>query len=69
MLGYIRDGAKDDKRKIYLLVDRASFHGKDYNRIAPEVQKACKEYNIELILNVAYSFQFMPVERVWSRYK
>jgi transposase len=55
-------GAVDDK-KVYLFMDNAKFHKNE------EVVKHMKKLNIEPVFNVAYRFEFNPIERLWAQYK
>jgi hypothetical protein len=62
MLASIRDAVKDDEA-VYLFMDRAGYHR------SPEVKAEMKELNIEPIYNVAYRFQYNPMERLWRQWK
>ena len=57
----ISDSVKEER--IYLFLDNASFHKNE------EVRKHMKDLNIEPIYNVAYRFEFNPIERLWGQYK
>ncbi len=59
MLMAIRDAAKDEET-IYLFLDNASYHKNT------DVRETMAELNIEPIFNVAYSFKYNPVERLWA---
>ena len=47
------------KERVYLFQDQAGFHRN------LEVRKHSEKLNIEPIWNVAYRFEFNPVERLW----
>ena len=49
-----------DDLKIFLFMDGAGFHR------SPDVKKLMAELNIEPIINVGYSFQYNPCERLWA---
>ena len=49
--------------KVYLFMDNAGYHK------SLEVVKHMKKLNIEHVLNVAYRFEFNPIERLWAQYK
>ena len=46
--------------KIYLFMDRASYHRNE------DVREHMKKLNIEPVYNVAYRFEFNPIERLWA---
>ena len=62
MLADIR-GAVKDENVVYLFLDNASYHRNT------EVREDMKKLNIEPIMNVAYSFQYNPCERLWGQLK
>jgi transposase len=55
-------GAVDDE-KVFLFMDNARFHKSE------EVAKHMKKLNIEPVFNVAYRFEFNPIERLFAMYK
>ena len=62
MLDAIRDAVKDEK-VIYLFLDNARYHR------SIDVKDRMDDLNIEPIYNVAYSYTFNPVERLWAYWK
>ena len=52
-----------DTKKVYLFMDNAKFHK------SQEVIEHMKELNIEPVFNVAYRFEFNPIERLFAFYK
>ena len=58
MLDSISAAVKDER--VDLFQDNAGFHR------SLEVRKYSEKLNIEPIFNVAYRFEFNPVERLWS---
>ena len=48
------------KERIYLFMDNAGYHK------SAEVRKHMEKLNIEPVLNVAYRFEFNPIERLWG---
>ena len=55
----IRDAVKDDK-KVYLFMDGAKFHTSE------ETKQEMEALNIEPVINVAYRFEYNPLERLWG---
>ena len=47
------------KDKAYLFMDNAGFHQHE------DVIKRLKKGNIEVVFNVAYHYDFNPVEKCW----